>query len=226
MLGIKVGLPDFAEIERAALEDAGREVTAAMGEATVYLKNLLRGEVIEAGMGARLANTWRHRVYPDQGKARFSLSPAGYVWSRAPQIIDAFARGATIRPVNGNAYLWIPTKNVPPRRRGGSYLSSVKQSRGKYMSPDEVELHFNAELIIQKGKRGSLLALIDVVASAGGRSLRPATAGRLKGRKGMAPRPVRRILMFVLVKQVRLPRRFNLQAAADKAGRYFVSLLR
>ncbi|CAM5281661.1 DUF6441 family protein [Sphingobium scionense] len=223
MLDIKVTMPDFAEIERAAIEDLGRDVTAAMAEATDYLKELLRNDVLSAGMGQRLAKTWRSQVYPRNGH---SLGPAGFVWSKAPQIVDAFSRGVTIRPVDGEGYLWIPTKNVPPRRRSGSYASSLgKRARGTRMSPEEVELTFNSELIIQKGKRGSLLALIDVVGANNGRGFRQASAGRLKGRKGMAPRAVKRVLMFVLVRQAKMPLRLNLQAAADRAGRYLVSLL-
>ncbi|WP_010338035.1 DUF6441 family protein [Sphingobium yanoikuyae] len=226
MLDIKVTMPDFAEIERAAIEDLGRDVTKAMTEATVYLKDLLREEIVGAGMGRRLSQTWRHRVYPDYGKQRFSLEPAGFVWSRAPEIIDAFSRGVTIRPIAGEGYLWIPTKNVPPRRRSGNYASSLgKRPRGTRMSPEEVELTFNAEFIIQKGKRGSLLAFLDLVRSNNKKTYRKPTDIRIKGRKGLEPRAVQRVLMFVLVRQAKMPFRFNLQAAADRAGRYLVSLL-
>lgn len=223
MLDIRVNVPDLRAIEAEALADVERDVTAAMAQATGFLKDLLRDEVLTVGMGQRLAKTWRGEVYPKGGT---SLGPAGFVWSKAPAIVDAFSRGVTIRPIDGEGYLWIPTKNVPPRRRAGSYQSSLgKRSRGTRMSPEEVELAFNAELIIQKGKRGSLLALIDVVGSNNGKTLRPSTNQRVKGRKGVAPRRVKRVLMFVLVRQAKMPLRFNLQRAADQAGRFFVSLL-
>ncbi len=223
MLDIKVSVPDLAKIEREMLAETEADITGAMVEATEFLKDLLRDDVIGAGMGSRLAKTWRGETYPKGGT---SLQPAGYVWSKAPEIIDAFSRGVTIRPVEGSNYLWIPTKNVPPRRRAGNYASTLgRRARGTRMSPEEVELAFNAELIIQKGKRGSLLALIDVVGARRGGGLRPATAGRLKGNKAVAPRAVKRVLMFVLVRQAKMPHRLNLQAAADRAGAYFVSLL-
>jgi hypothetical protein len=121
-------------------------------------------------MGARLSRTWQSEVYP---KNKNSLSPAGFVYSKAPKIIDAFSRGATIRPVNGAKYLWLPTKNVP------------RKGRNRKMTPDEVDSLYNAEFVILPSKRrGVLLAFIPVIAARSGRGFRQATKGRLKqGRK-------------------------------------------
>lgn len=187
------------------------DITAIMVEETTGLKDDYRRQVREAGMGNRLANTWRSESYPKGGR---SLNPAGYVWSNAPAIIDAFSRGAYIRPVNGAKWLWIPTRNVPARRRGGSYASSVKRSNGTRMSPEEVELHFNAELqIVIDGNKGE--AFIDVVSGLSG-GYRRATAGRTQGRRGMAPRKSRPVLMFTLTRGVRMPRLFDLDGPAQQ----------
>ncbi|MBA4756288.1 MAG: hypothetical protein H2050_15790 [Sphingobium sp.] len=187
------------------------DVTQIMREETRDLTMDYRQQVRDAGMGNRLANTWRAEVYPKGGR---SLNPAGYIWSNAPAIIDAFARGAHIRPVNGAKWLWIPTRNVPARRRGGTYVSSVKRSNGTRMSPEEVELHFNAELqVVIKGNKGS--AFIDVVLGLSG-GYRRATAGRTQGRRGMAPRKQKTVLMFNLVRGVRMPRLFDLDGPAEK----------
>lgn len=187
------------------------DVTQIMREETLNLTTDYRQQVRDAGMGNRLANTWRAEVYPKGGR---SLNPAGYIWSNAPAIIDAFARGAHIRPVNGAKWLWIPTRNVPARRRGGTYASSVKRSNGTRMSPEEVELHFNAELqVVIEGGKGS--AFIDVVSGLSG-GYRRATAGRTQGRRGMAPRKQKAVLMFNLVRGVRMPRLFDLDGPAQK----------
>lgn len=187
------------------------DITAIMAEETTGLKEDYREQVRDAGMGNRLANTWRSETYPKGGR---SLNPAGYVWSNAPAIIDAFARGAYIRPVNGAKWLWIPTRNVPARRRGGSYASSVKRSNGSRMSPEEVELHFNAELqVVIEGSKGS--AFIDVVSGLSG-GYRRATAGRMQGRRGMAARQAKPVLMFNLVRGVRMPRLFDLDGPAQR----------
>jgi len=187
------------------------DITAIMVEEATGLKDDYRKQVREAGMGNRLANTWRSETYPKGGR---SLNPAGYVWSNAPAIIDAFAKGAYIRPVNGAKWLWIPTRNVPARRRAGSYSSSVKRSNGSRMSPEEVELHFNAELQVTiEGNHG--LAFIDVVSGLSG-GYRQATAGRTRGRRGMAPRKSKPVLMFTLVRGVRMPRLFDLDGPAQQ----------
>ncbi|WP_088183584.1 DUF6441 family protein [Sphingobium sp. Z007] len=187
------------------------DITKIMGEETAGLKDDYRRQVRDAGMGNRLANTWRSETYPKGGR---SLNPAGYIWSNAPAIIDAFSRGAYIRPVGGAKWLWIPTRNVPARRRGGSYSSSPKRSNGTRMSPEEVELHFNAELdIVIEGSKG--FAFIDVVSGLSG-GYRRATPGRTQGRRGAAPRKAKPVLMFNLVRGVRMPKLFDLDGPAQK----------
>jgi hypothetical protein len=201
----------LAEIEGQIAQD----MTGIMKEEARDLTLVYRRQVTGAGMSTRLANTWRSQVYPKGGRA---LNPAGYIWSNAPLIIDSFTRGAVIRPVRGAKWLWIPTKNVPRARRGGAYKSNLSRKRGagSAMGPEEVELHFNAELRLVF-ERGHGLAFIDVVRGVRG-GYRQATAGRLKGRKGQAARPMKSILMFTLVKGVKMPRLFELQQPAYAAA--------
>ncbi|MEC7932379.1 MAG: DUF6441 family protein [Pseudomonadota bacterium] len=189
--------------------DIAQDMTIIMREEASGLKEELRQQVTGAGMGARLARTWQAQVYPKGGR---SLNPAGYVYSKAPQIIQAFTDGATIRPVNGGKWLWIPTGNVPARRRAGNYVSSMRRrANGTKMTPEEVELHFNAELdVVIEGGKG--LAFIDVVAGLRG-GYRQATAGRVAGRRKAEP-----VLMFTLVKAVKMPRLLELDAPARRAA--------
>jgi hypothetical protein len=50
------------------------------------LKAELRGaeRAVTAGLGQRLANTWRSRTYPE---GQQSVAAAGFVWSKAPNLI-------------------------------------------------------------------------------------------------------------------------------------------
>ncbi len=201
--------------QMAAIEgDIARDITDIMNDEVDALKLELREQVTSAGLGARIAKTWRSNVYPKAGR---SLNPAGYIWSAAPEIISSYIDGATIRPVNGGKWLWIPTKAVPRRRRSTNYASSLgKRSRGTAMTPEEVELHFNAELdVVIDGGKG--FAFIDVVSGVS-RGYREATAGRLRGRRGMAPRKAKPVLMFTLVKAVKKPRLLDLDGPTQRAA--------
>ncbi|CAA7625655.1 hypothetical protein MTBSS4_520003 [Magnetospirillum sp. SS-4] len=97
--------------EVKAAEDA---VTAGMRQAADGLKADLRRQVTEAGMGQRLANTWRAELYP---KGRKSIKAAGFVFTRAPTIIRAFDQGAVIKSKHG-LWLAIPTPAAGTGARG------------------------------------------------------------------------------------------------------------
>lgn len=73
---------------------AEQAVTNSIREATDGLKTELRSQITGAGLGQRLANTWRGEVYP---KGKLSTKAAGLVYSRAPVIVGAHDQGATIR---------------------------------------------------------------------------------------------------------------------------------
>lgn len=202
MLGVNAAVPDIGKALDAKLSDVADAVTQSMREATGDAKQEWRDQIVAAGFGNRLANTIRSNVYPKSGDA---LNPAGYIYTKAPAIIDAFARGSTIRPVNGSRYLWIPTRNVPRR-----------QGRGRRMDPEEVELHFNTELIIlPSGKGDTLEAFIEVVAGRS-RGYRQATRGRLS-----QGREKKMVLMFTLRRSVRMPKRLDLKVVADTGANSF-----
>lgn len=202
---ISIELPGIRE----ALRDVELDISAAATEAmrgTTYKALLdLRRQVTGAGMSQRLANTWRDRVYPEK---RRSMTPTGYIWSNAPAIIDGFSRGATIVPKNGKRYLAIPTDAVPNTRRR---VFDDGPKRGGKMTPAEVEHSFNQDLFYRRGKRGRVLAFLNVVRAKNRRGFRSATKGRVaKGRE------IEPILMFVMVPAVRLPKLFDLDAAVQR----------
>lgn len=203
---LRVTGPDFAGIMADIEGHVATAATEAMRGTSYKTLLELRRQVTDNGLGQQLANTWRDRVYPEQRK---SMTPTGYIWSNAPDIVEGFTRGATIRPVGSAKYLWIPTKNVPRAR--GRVNRKGRNMKGGAMSPEEVESMFNTDFQIRKGRRGSLLAFIDVVRSKNMRTFRPATRGRLAQGRAAAP-----VLMFVLRRTVRLPKLLDLQGPARR----------
>lgn len=192
---------DFStEIDRAEKEVAGY-ITAGMAKVTAGLKQEYRDQVVGAGLGQRLANTWRGETYPTGGA---SLNPAAYLWTNAPAIVDAFNRGATIRPMGGRNFLWIPTANVPRDR-------AAPRGSARKASPHEVELQFNQDLIVRKGRNGHYLAFVQAVRSTNRKGWRQGTAKRLA-----QGRDVQLVLMFTLVPTVSLPKKLDVEGPAAR----------
>lgn len=192
-------MDDVGVVLKGELKDQALATMSAMTEAAQGLKAELRGQVTGAGLGVRLGNTWRSRVYPQTGA---SVEAAALVWTKAPKLIDAFNRDLWIGP-DGGRYRAIPTDNVPPSRRRG-------QISGR-MTPHEVELSFNQDLVIRQGKGRHKLAFVDVVAGRS-RGFRQATRRRLaQGR-------VRKlVLMFTLVPEPTHNRkRLDVDGAAER----------
>lgn len=180
---------------------AERAHTLAMRQVTDGFKGELREMTLQAGLGQKLANAWRGETYP---KAGVSLDPASWVHTNAPTIMRIFADGGTILPTGGRRYLAIPTANVPFK------------GKGKLMTPLDVEVAFNQDLIIRHGRAGRLLAFVNVIAAKNNRGFRQATKGRLA-----QGRAVKLVLMFTLVRSVTLAKRIDPDAVAERwAGRF------
>lgn len=190
--------------------DIARAATGAMRDTAPQVRDELRQQTRSVGLGDKLPNTWTARAYPDGEKS--SINPAGVVYSRAPEIMDAFTRGATIRPVAGSDFLWLPTDNVP-RARGRVSRRGRNMNAGA-ITPEECESRFNTEFVMRKGRAGRLLAYMDLLAGRvrrGGSNFRPASRKRLaQGRE------VKLTLMFVLTRSVTLPKLFDLDASAGR----------
>ncbi len=199
-MDIEIGVPDFAAVMREVEGDVAKAATAAMRETTRPAVMGLREQITSNGLGQRLANSWRDRVYPEQ---RESMTPTGYIWSNAPEIIDSFVRGATIHPIGGAKYLWIPTRNVPRAR--GRVSARGKNLKGGAMTPQEVEAMFRSKLSIRPGRNGTMLAFIEPLA-------------KLKGKGQKKP-----LLMFVLRKTVRMPKLLDLNGPAEQWADRFVA---
>jgi hypothetical protein len=101
----------------AELKDLERAVATGTRKAGQGLKTGLRRQVGSAGLGQRLANSWRDQHYPNQ-----KLDAASLVYTKAPQIIRAFDEGAVIRSRRGR-FLAIPTENAPRKGTDGKRIS-------------------------------------------------------------------------------------------------------
>jgi hypothetical protein len=180
--------------EVKAAEDA---VTAGMRQAADGLKADLRRQVTEAGMGQRLANTWRAELYP---KGRKSIKAAGFVFTRAPTIIRAFDQGAVIKSKHG-FWLAIPT---PAAGTG---------PRAKRMTPGLWEqMHGSRLRFIYRRGTPSLLVAENMRARTGKRGgFAQGSASALRTGRGMTT-----VVMFILVPQVSLRKRLDINAAAER----------
>ena len=214
------GAEDLAGFEAGVVDDVAGFVTAAMGDASAELQSDWRQQIEQARLGPRLAKTIRREVYP---KGRNSIDAAALVWTKAPKIIDAYARGSTIRPVNGARYLWIPTDDVP------------KQRQGNRLTPQEVEQRFGRDLVIigagNHRLRTTPSRVNNGVAYAGfsGLAIRKAS-GRWRNATPNQMKPGHRsyrevtrqfVLMFTLVPLVKVSKRLDLEALAREAEARF-----
>jgi hypothetical protein len=185
---------------QAELREIERAVAAGTRDAGRGLKTELRRQVASAGLGQRLANSWRDRHYPNQ-----KLDAASLVYTKAPQIIRAFDQGAVIRSRRGR-FLALPTENAP--RKG---------TDGKRISPRTFPAHrFGPLRFVPRSSGPSLLVVDGLRASYSGQT------GQLRGFRRPTDRARRSgqslttVVMFLLVPQVKLPKRLDLVRAAER----------
>jgi hypothetical protein len=187
---------DLRKLLAEEVRAAETAVTTGVRQAGQGLKGELRQQVTSAGLGGRLANAWRDRHYPNQ-----KVDAASLVWTKAPQIIRAFAEGVTIRSRRGR-WLAIPTENAP--RRG---------TDGKRISPSTFPEHRLGRLrLVARPGKVPLLVVDGLRISAGRRGgFRRASARALRSGQGLVT-----AVMFVLVPQVTLRKRLDVQGAARR----------
>ena len=82
-------------------QSCARAVTKGVSLAANGLKTAMRTQVKSAGLGSRLANTWRGDIYP---KAKNSISAAGVVYTKAQKIMEGFEYQTVVRGKDG---LWL-----------------------------------------------------------------------------------------------------------------------
>jgi hypothetical protein len=185
--------------------DAARSVTGAMREVTEGLKSDLRADVVDGGLGQRLANTWRGKTYPESA---VSLEAASFVWSKAPNIVDAFDRGVTIQSSRG---FWLAIPTAAAGVKGISTTGAMKRiTPGGWERRTGMRLRF----VYRRGRPSLLVADNARLSKKGlarpniGRTRGGAQFTRLKGRST--------VVVFILVPQVTLRKRFDIGSAAQR----------
>jgi len=183
---------DIGAMMVAEIAAGEKAVTKAVSEAGSRLKTAWRGQITGAGLGARLSRTIRSELYP---KGQPSLNAAALVWSKAPVIVGAHDEGALIRSRNG-FWLAIPTP------------AAGKSTRGGRISPGEWERRRGLRLRFIYRRSGPSLLVAEGRLNSRGLGV----ASRAKTGRGLTTVPI-----FLLVRQVKLRKRLDLDRAAKAA---------
>ena len=186
-------LGDIGAMMAAEIKAGERAVSTATREAGDTLKTAWRAQITGAGLGQRLARTIRAEQFP---KGKPSLNAAALVWSKAPEIVGAHDTGPLIRSRNG-FWLTIPTP------------AAGKSTRGGRITPGEWERRSGLRLRFVYRRTGVSLLVAEGRLNTRGR----AVASRSKTGRGVTTVPI-----FLLVPQVRLPKRLDLAREAERAG--------
>jgi Family of unknown function (DUF6441) len=185
---------------QAELRDLERAVSDGTREAGRGLKTELRRQVGSAGLGQRLANSWRDKHYPNR-----KLDAASLVYTKAPQIVRAFDEGTLIRSRRGR-FLAIPTENAP--RKG---------TDGRRISPSTFPEHRFGPLRFVPRQSGPWLLVVDGLRASFSRQ-----TGKLRGFRRATDRArhtgqgLTTVVMFLLVPQVKLRKRLDVARAAER----------
>lgn len=193
-------MEDFKEFDYSLK----RATSGAMRECSEGMKRDLRSDVERAGLGRRVANTWRNAVYPDKGKV--SANAAASVYSRAPHIIAAYDQATTIRSRNGQ-WLAIPTDNVPPGSRNRRLTpANWPDNLGKLRF---VKLPNGKAMLVAEGVRYNKNGKL--------RGLRRRKASKTRGEHILISERVS-VPMFILIRQASIRKRLDVKGVADKWG--------
>lgn len=196
---------DFAVED--ALQALAEVYTDAMRALMEHYKEVLRADVVAGGFynALKLSKTWRATTYPARGKP--SINPAGWIATKAVDIIEAFTLGVTITAPAGH-FLAIPVgpaKEIVRRFQRDVARSPIdgglgRSAAGKYAELGSHVQQVAAALGVEKldlrlnpqTGRGVLVA--------GGRSL-------TKGGKDRSSGP--ETVLFILVRQATLKKRMQ-----------------
>jgi hypothetical protein len=185
---------------QAELRDIERAAAAGTREAGRGLKSELRRQVASAGLGQRLANSWRDNHYPNQ-----RLDAASLIYTKAPQIIRAFDEGAVIRSRRGRL-LAIPTENAPRKGTDGRRISPSTFPEHRFGPLRFVPRSGGPSLLVVDGLRASYSRQTSQL-----RGFRRATERTRRSGQGLTT-----VVMFVLVPQVKLRKRLDVARAAEQ----------
>lgn len=215
-----LALPDVDKAWQGTEETIAGNLSRAVREGGTELQADLRADTEAAFQGNRLPKTWRIKFYPS---TEASLEPSAYVYSRAGLIIDAFDRGVTIRSSQG-LWLAIPTPEAGRfgMRRGFSPGQLTSRGTRERVTPGGWERRTGMTLRFVYTGGGRALLVADKAKLQRGLAARYSPKGRgskLYGPEGQT------IVVFILVRQVRLNKRLDIPAAAQRAANRMPGLI-
>jgi hypothetical protein len=188
---------DLREYMKKQVTAAEAAVTAGVKDVTSGVQGDLRQQTTAAGLGQKVANAWRAKYYPS-GK---SIKAAGFVYTKAPNIIYAFDYGVTIKSASG-FFLAIPTPAAPKRGTNGKRINPSNFPEGSLG-----RLRF-----VYRQGRPSLLVVDNLRARTGKRGgFARASDSAIARQRGVAT-----AVMFLLVPQVSLKKKLNVDAVRSK----------
>ena len=188
----------FEKGMRAEINRIEWAIPKGLGAAALGLKTELRRQVTGAGLGQRLANTWRSRTFPNRGH-----DAAALVWSKAPHLIRLYDKGAIIRSKQG-FYLAIPT---PAAGRFGDRRQKI--TPGAWERIHGIRLRF-----VYRRSGPSLLVADNVRLTSRGRAA--SNIGRRQGASYSRLSGRTTVPLFILVPQVSVKKRLDVNGAGEK----------
>lgn len=217
-LALQGRLQDKIDSDLLALE---RAYHGAMTRVVEAGKGRLRADIVAGGFhqAIALSKTWRATVYP---KGKNSLEVAGWFYTKAGLIIDAFESGVTIKVTNGAKFLAVPlppAKAIIRRLRRGKMTGSRdsgagRDVRGRFTKDDsyveQVGAALGSELvpiIAKNGQTGVLVAANDVTLTRTGKEAK-------NQRRAATP-------IFALTKTATLRRRIKGRQILDEIANNF-----
>lgn len=186
--------PDLVALLEQEIKAGERAVKSAMKSAGAELKQDWRDQITRAGLGYRLPRTIRNRTYPTSGD---SINAAAFIWSNAPEILNAHDRGALIRSKSG-FWLAIPTE-AAGKGRGGARLTPGEWERRRGIRLRFIYRRNGPSLLVAEKARINMRGL--------------AVASRSKTGRGQVSAPI-----FLLVPQVKLRKRLDLARDAERVA--------
>ena len=184
---------DLQKLTKREIALGEAAATQAMRAAAQALKTRWRQDVTGAGLGTRLSNAVRSKSYPE---GQTSLNAAAMVWTNAPKIISAHQEGAVIRS-NKGLFLAIPTPAAGKSLRGGR-ISPAEWERRTGLGLQFVYRRGGPSLLVAEGRQNSRGLLVE---------------SRSKKGRGRAS-----AVIFILVPQVKLPKRLDLYVSAEQVA--------
>lgn len=189
-------IEDYQKIVQQDARELAGGVSRAVRRIAEGCKEDLRQDI--SRLGRRMQNTIRAKHYP---QGRDSVNAASIVYTRAPQVIRAFDEGSVIRSSHG-LFLAIPTEAAPKRGTGG-----------KRIDPSNFPEHVYGPLrFVYRVGKPSLLVVDNQRQRGGKQAGKYARASKSAVAKGHTAT----VVMFILIKQVRLPMLLNWAATSAR----------